>query len=86
MERFFLEEVTQSSYVLGDFAELVCPIGAGKLPKFAKINLQTFLFYDSIPKNAEKWQLLMIFDFALDQNFLEEVTLKQIWSRFFWRR
>ena len=44
------------------------------MPKFAKLNLQTFLCTDPMPKRAKKCQFLAIFDFANVQQIPEPVT------------
>jgi len=47
------------------------------VPKFAQINLLTFVFNDPMPKSAEKCQFFAIFDFANVQKMLQQVTQLQ---------
>ena len=72
------EQGVQMPHVFVDFSELVWPIGACKVPKFAKLNLQTLLFYDPMAKNAKKYRLLAIFYFANEELMVEQGVLNKM--------
>ena len=59
-----------------DFSALVWPIEACRTPKFVQLNLETFLFNDHMPKNAEKLRFLPIFDFDSVHQKVEQAILQ----------
>ena len=68
----FVEQAIHFAIRFRDFSALVWPIEACRTPKFAQLNLETFLFNDPMPKNAEKRRFLTIFDFDSVQQIVEQ--------------